>query len=195
MNWEGELINWFIDWLIDCSSLYWYGIGGVDFWCVQGIGGFNIWWMVVVVRVRIWMEPKVDLSDSFFTIVIIARLFVHKNEMGSSDSIIRHFRFVTYVLHSVDFILTQLPNRRKWWHGENNLWKSNLSIDTRPSLYLQLLQCNFAWLWQGETTVVEGNQRRIRWYEPVYEYSIIYALALLSSCTMRYVLLRSDYHA
>ena len=45
---------------------------------------------------------------SFFMIVMIARLFMHKNEMGSSDSIIRHFRFVMYV----DFILTQLPNRR-----------------------------------------------------------------------------------
>ena len=48
---KGELINWFIDWLIgsliDCSSLNWYGTGGVNFWCAQG---FDIWWMVVGVR-------------------------------------------------------------------------------------------------------------------------------------------------
>ena len=39
-----------------------------DFWCTQGIRGFDVRWMVVVVR--IWMEPKVDFSDSFFFTMI-----------------------------------------------------------------------------------------------------------------------------
>ena len=80
MHWECELINWFISWLvcwvIDCLSLYWFGIGGVDFWCAQGIRGFDVRCMVVVVR--LWMEPKVDFSDSFFLRWL---LFMHKNEM------------------------------------------------------------------------------------------------------------------
>ena len=36
--------------------------------------------------------------------------FLHKNEMDFSDSVSLYFQLVTYVLHSVDFILTQSPN-------------------------------------------------------------------------------------
>ena len=120
MHWEGwtnQLIYWLIDWFIDwllVFKLIWN-------WRSQ---------LLMCPRLRYMMNgcgcTHIEWNQKWTCLIPFLRwllvFFMHKDEMDFSDSNVLGISdsLRMYILHSVDFILTQLLNRRtqvyrKWW--------------------------------------------------------------------------------